>query len=1668
LNNNFSALNEALQATFDYNQIPVREPSTFSGDPLKFVKWKRSFESLIGNKRIKASDKLALLERYVTGEAAECIDGMFYRSDEDAYQDAWAMLNERYGHSSVIISAFRTKLSSWPKIGGKEYLALRKFADFLVTIDNAIPHISGLKNLNDEEENRKLLQKLPDWIIVRWGNIVADHDNKGKDYPSFHQFVEFLTQQAKIATRPVCSLQALKGERPTERKAQKDSVVNKNSTTLMVSSNGTENQLADAQTMQTVNQNPTIKEKKCVFCKKPDHYLPNCNAFMKETLEHRKQFIKNERRCFKCLRTGHGARDCKRPHECQKCKGKHPSCLHDDNRVKAKRGNENQETVVEATNNKISCSKLSSSSSTTLPVWLSSKHDPHNEKLVYALIDSQSDTTFVDHSIAEQLNAPREPTRLKIGTITSGNQPGVVCDKIEGLQVRSYYGNILVDLPPVYTIDHIPLRPSSIPTRDMANNWSHLQRIAEDMPPLLNCEPGVLIGFNCSHAFLPRECITGGDLDPFAVKTDLGWGIIGKTSPGTHSLEAEDESMCRRIITKEFPLISPNDACQVLERDFQHDQNDGKKVSQEDIQFLHILEKEIQKDDDGHYQMPLPFKKTPTLPNNYSLAAKRLDHLKRKLSRNEEYFQEYSDFMKEIMKRGDAEEASNPNTGQEWYIPHHGVYHPQKKKLRVVFDCSAKFQNTSLNDHLLVGPNLINNLVGVLSRFRQYPVAVTCDVEKMFHQFRVDERQRDFLRFLWWENGDMSREPTTYRMKVHLFGATSSPGCANFGLKHMASANKDKYPDGARFVEEDFYVDDGLASEPTEEKAISLVQEAVTICAEGGLRLHKFASNSRAVMEAIPASERAPNMQTLDLSFDELPIERTLGMLWSVESDSIQFSFSPADRPPTRRNILAIVASLYDPLGLIAPFVLTGKSILQEICHKGVKWDDPVPAELLPKWVAWKADLEKLKQLVIPRCYYPTDFGHIVKIQLHHFSDASFKGYGMCSYLRFENDQGAVHCSLVAAKARVAPRKVVSIPRLELTAALVAAEIGSTIKHELRYKIDEEFFWTDSQVVLGYINNEARKFHVFVANSVQQIKELTESSQWHYVATDANPADYASRGLNATELLHSKWFSGPDFLWQRELQLPPNASPELDPKDPEIRVVSLKTETTPVAFDLDSRLARFSDWNQAVRVVARLQRLTKPKGNKCDTPDPTVMEREKAKLTIIQNVQAQFFPTEMSHLTSGCPLPKKSSLRSVDPFLQDGMRVGGRLRNSSLSVDDKHPIILPQNCHVTRMIIKHCHEKVRHQGRGMTLNEIRSQGYWIIGGSKQVAKHIKKCVTCRKLRGPNQEQKMADLPKERVEPSPPFTYVGMDCFGPVLVKNGRKETKRYGLLFTCFNSRAVHVEMVDDLSTDAFINSLRCFIAVRGAVQQIWCDQGTNFVGANHELKTAMKELNTVKVSRFLADNQCEFKFNTPNASHAGGVWERQIGTVKSVLKATLAVCPGRLDDSSLRTLFYEVMAIVNSRPLTAINQSDPTSPEPLTPNHILTMKSKVPLPPPGNFVKEDLYLRKRWRRVQYLAEQFWSRWKREYVSTITLRQKWLQPRRNLTVGDVVLVADQDIPRNDWQLAKVIAAPKDKDGLVRHVTLNIGSKDLDKFGRRKHKPSTLERPIQKLVLILEA
>ena len=963
-------------------------------------------------------------------------------------------------------------------------------------------------------------------------------------------------------------------------------------------------------------------EKSVIFAKAPTVSVDACENFLKMPVPDRRQFARSRGLCHGCLKWGHIRKDCRYKKTCNTCNGPHPTSLHDESR--SEKVQDTSKGIPQAISHRVEAGNTKKhdgcySHSQIVPVWVHHEDNPHDRILVYALLDDQSDACFIKDSVLDRLSVNGPEIQLRLSTVLG--EEVISCQRITGLVVQGPNETTSIHLPGTYSRDIIPARRSQIPRPETAHSWPHLVPIANELMPYReDIEVGLLIGTNCIRAIKPIEVIPGKEDDPYAKKTALEWGVIGVVNLNNHQEEDSIDCLCRRTVSLEVnsstnkmmchfafktevkEILNPSQVTKMFEQDFNETKKEGQALSHDDRKFIQKVKEGIHRTEDGHYELPLPLKdEKMQLPNNRELALSRLKKLKGRLRREDMYRRDYQVFMIEIIEKGYAErvppEEQSLDNGQVWYIPHHGVYHPKKPgKIRVVFDASAEYKGISLNKRLLQGPDLTNSLTGVLCRFRKEPVALMCDIEGMFHQVQVNKEHRNLLRFLWWEDGDTERPLVDYRMKVHLFGAVSSPGCSNFALKTTADDFEEECGlEAAEFVRGDFYVDDGLKSVPSVEEAINLIERTKTLCMKGGFNLHKFISNRKEVIEAIPMEQRTKGIKELDFTKDHLPLERALGVQWFVESDEFHFKVELKDRPLTRRGILSTVSSIYDPLGLIAPFLLQCKRILQGICKDGAHWHDPVPDNVRMHWARWRGDLLNLSKVKIPRCYKPVDFGEAKSVELHTFSDASTLGYGQCSYLRMINGEDKIHCALVMAKSRVTPSKPVTIPRLELTAALLSVKISTFLKKELKYDAISEVFWTDSEVVRSYISNDARRFHIFVANRVQQIRDYTSPEQWRKISTKENPADDASRGLSAQELMDSpRWWSGPEVLWKPLDDQTGREEPAIiSDSDPEVRrVSSFATKTNSFASFLE-RLQYFSDWHQAKRAVAlclRLQR----------------------------------------------------------------------------------------------------------------------------------------------------------------------------------------------------------------------------------------------------------------------------------------------------------------------------------------------------------------------------------------------------------------------------------------------------------------------------------------------
>ncbi|XP_061886479.1 uncharacterized protein LOC133637538 [Entelurus aequoreus] len=1326
---------------------------------------------------------------------------------------------------------------------------------------------------------------------------------------------------------------------------------------------------------------------------------------------------------------------------------------------------------------------------------------------MYAMLDDQSNLSlarseFFDMFKVNSLAAPYTLQTCSGVGLTAGR-------RASGYVIESIDGATAIQLPMLIECNMIPNKREEIPTPAAAQGHPHLERIAHKIPPLDDsAEIFLLLGRDILRVHKVRSQINGTHNAPYAQRLDLGWVIVGEVCLGSTHKPSEVTSLKTHVLANGRPTHFPpcenhftiksetnlpdrqlalsstkmkeNASNVSFGRDvFCQTKNDNKLApSMEDLLFLKIMDNEFTQNESKSWVAPLPFREPrKILPNNRQYAVSRLKSLQRTLIKNPEMQSHLTDFMQKMKDNGHAELAPPVQKNKEyWYLPFFGVYHPQKKsQIRVVFDSSAQFEGMSLNDALLSGPNLNNSLLGVLVRFRKHKVAITADIQQMFYCFLVREDCRDVLRFVWHKDNNPKNDIVDYRMCVHVFGNSPSPAVATYGLRRAAQQGEEKYgADVRQFVERDFYVDDALKSVPTEQGAINLVKRTQEMLAASNLRLLKIASNKVEVMDAFPVEDRAKDLQDLDLFKDDLPDQRSLGIKWNIMSDYFTFHIPHTDKPYTRRGVLSTVNSVFDPLGFLSPVIIQGRLLLRELSLHTTEWDSALPEDMRGKWVEWQQSLQCLSNLQMPRTYSNIPLSQAKCVELCIFSDASMKAICAVAYIKVTAADGTTEVGFVLGKARLTPQPELTVPRLELCAAVMAVEMAEVISDEIDHQIDKIGFYTDSKVVLGYINNQSRRFYVYVNNRVRRIRESTTPEQWHFVATDQNPADHGSRAVPASELQKTSWFTGPAFLQcssdiQPEQHLYELLEPDSDAEvRPEVR--TLCTNTTKTVLDT-KRWERFSSWKSLKRTVANLihvaQCFSSSKTNKdcngwhiCKTAI-TCELLEQAENIMMKNVQQETYADEIKCISAKQNLSKYSPLIKLNPIIGNDslLRVGGRIIRSGLEAKEMNPIILPGTNYITTLLVRHHHEKVNHQGRHFTEGAVRESGLWIVGAKRCIGKVINKCVTCKKLRGKFEEQIMSDLPVDRLRLEPPFSYVGLDIFGPWEVftrrtRGGQANSKRWAVLFTCLCTRAVHIEVVEEMSSSSFINALRRFFALRGPAKQLRSDCGTNFIGAHKEITTSVPDEN--KVQQYLQEHKCTWVFNPPHSSHMGGVWERMIGLARRILdNMLLQAGRAQLTHEILTTFLAEVTAIMNARPLIPVS-SDPEHPFILSPAMLLTQKTHA-VPPICDNIDQKEMLKSHWKRVQFLADNFWSRWQKEYLSSLQSRQKWHHKRTDIKEGDVVLLKDEQTRRNEWPMGVIAKTVPSVDGTVRKVEVRVANQGTVK---------TYFRPISELVFLL--
>ena len=758
----------------------------------------------------------------------------------------------------------------------------------------------------------------------------------------------------------------------------------------------------------------------------------------------------------------------------------------------------------------------------------------------------------------------------------------------------------------------------------------------------------------------------------------------------------------------------------------------------------------------------------------------------------------------------------------------------------------------------------------------------------------------------------------------------------------------------------------------------------------------------------------------------------TLGLIRNPVTDAFTFKIAECElsENPTKRAALSEIAKRYDPLGLLGPAIITAKVWIQQLWKHKLDWDEDLPIEDANFWKAYQQDILSLNRISIDRHVM---IPNAVSIQLHGFADASEKAYGAAIYMR-SSDGVNIKTRLLTSKSKVAPIKKETIPRLELKAALLLANLSHSVVKAIKINFDSITLWTDSTITLAWINTDSDKLKTFVGNRVARIQQITTKDQWRHVRTQDNPADLVSRGVMPSHLVSTTfWWNGPEFLNDEEDKWP--VLKEILPEElPEMKLPKAVINT---ATQEECFIEKYSSFERLVRVVALCLRFA----NNLRHQDKsyghiTVSEKTEALKSIIKIVQEEAFANEIETLKKDEPVRQSSNLKSLAPFVDavGVLRVGGRLENAELSYNAKHPVLLPSNHHFTRLVFDHFHKFQHHLPPTRLLNAVRQQ-FWPLNGKSTARKTVRNCVTCFRINPRYIVQQMGDLPEFRVQANNPFEHVGVDFAGPFQIKIGSRRNspigKAYIAVFICCTIKAVHLEVTSDLSSETFIAALDRFLSRRGNVKHIYSDNGTTFVGTNNSISNLNRIVQMDKTQSFLLNNDITWHFIPPRSAHFGGLWEAMVKSVKYHLKRINKEMVFSFEE--LVTLTTSIEGVLNSRPITPLSD-DPNDPTPLTPG--LLLNGAVPT----NIIKQDFTTTPdnrltRWQMISKLLQNFWIRWKKDYLCTLQQRTKWQKSKPNIKLNTIVLIVDENLPPTRWMMGRVIETHPGDDQRIRVVSI---------------------------------
>ena len=1033
---------------------------------------------------------------------------------------------------------------------------------------------------------------------------------------------------------------------------------------------------------------------------------------------------------------------------------------------------------------------------------------------------------------------------------------------------------------------------------------------------------------------------------------------------------------------------------------------------------------------------------------------------------NPDLGKQYGDIIEDQLKQGIIEKVP-PRTSNQFrkhYIPHHAVINPPKTttKVRIVYDASAKTktENKSLNECLHKGPVMLQDLTGILLQFRLNRIALVSDIEKAFLQVSLADESRDITRFLWLKNRNMltlENNIQEYRFCRVTFGIISSP----FLLAATLEYHLQKYNfNTAEKIRNNIYVDNVITGSESVENAVKFYTEAKQLFTKAGMNLRDWATNNQETLDIIKSEDKscAEKMKILGLTW----IMRTDQMVINVHTGADTESII------TKRTVLKQIASAFDPLGLFSPVILRGKIFLQHLWNQNCSWDETLSSQDVIQWLDIQEDIHKLKSSTFQR-YIGFMQQENCTYHLLAFCDASKSAYATSVYL-YQECGKLRKVDLLFSKTRLAPNKDISIPRLELLAAVIGTRCIRFVQKELKLDICSKHIWLDSQCVLCWIDSQ-KSLSKFVENRVKEIKEEKDIN-FHYIPTKQNPADIASRGTSTSELQKNRlWWNGPDCLlkpidewpvwnFNKESEaLGSETDSELKKSKVlyEAKLVAVdgstgkggETSKSPSPYGID--ITRFASFTKLLRVTALVTRFI-GKLKKIKTGNESL---EAAEILIAEQKWIAYIQTEhYSDIILAIKEKKTNKCKNkLDLYIdkQGPLRCGGRLGNAEISEGARHPLFLPKQNKLTDIIVEHCHKRMLHAGVAQTLGTVR-QTYWIPHGRSVVKRVLRKCKVCQRHEGgPYKMPLMPPLPTSRVSESVPFTYTGIDYFGPMFIKNKTEIQKVWVCLFTCLITRAIHLELMQNMSTEQFLLGFRRFLSRHGKPKEIISDNALHFKLAAETLHDVWSQVVTQpEVTTYIANEGIQWKHIVEFAPWMGGFYERMVGLVKRTLRKTIG--KASLSNEHLLTVLKEAEAVVNSRPLVYIGD-DIKSPITLTPAHFLTLNPKIGIPiletdEDGEFNPDPNVadtLIKAWKKGMKLLDRFWQIWRNDYLlslrerSQIKLKETRVKSPYSATEGDIVLIKDE-LPRGSWRIGRIVELVKSGDDEIRSAKVLLPSR----------------------------